>query len=156
MAMRERLSAPARAALIATAAVASACAVRYGLVEPAAMPAACDGAVTPLWCVPRWLAIQAFLDARLGWFALVTALLATLTRGRWIATVALAAAGAGLVLYSAGLAAPAALLAALVLAAPRVPAASASADSPGPAYGPRGASVAGRPGEGAARSEAPR
>ena len=103
------------ALLIAALFIGIASALRVGLVEPPAMSTACD--VDP-WrsgaCLLRWLTIQAFVDARLGVFALAAALLATLTRRRWIAAVALAAGGAGLMLYSAGLAAPAALLAALV------------------------------------------
>ena len=94
-------------------------ALRLGLVEPAAMSGAC--AADPGhggWCALRWLTIQAFIDQRLGAFALAAALLASVTRRRSIAAWALAAGGAGLVLYSAGLAAPATLLAALVLVRP--------------------------------------
>lgn len=92
-----------------------AAASRYALVEPAALAAACDASPWQGRCALRSLTIQAFVEHRLGLAALAAALLATLARSRWIAAAALAAGGAGLVLYSAGLAAPAVLLGALVL-----------------------------------------
>jgi len=92
---------------------------RHRLVEPADLTAACDAAP---WegavCTLRSLTVQAFAAQRLGGLALFCALLALMTRWRGPALLALAAGGAGLVLYSTGLAAPAALLAALVLVRP--------------------------------------
>jgi len=92
---------------------------RHRLVEPAGLTATCDAAPWDgLACSARTLTVQAFAAHRLGVFALGAALLATLTRWRLAAFAALLAGGAGLVLYSASLAAPAVLLAALVLARP--------------------------------------
>lgn len=89
---------------------------RYRLVEPAALTALCDAMP---WdsprCIVRSLTVQAFANGRLGIFALALAMLALLTRWRTIGLIALAAAGAGLVLYSTRWAAPAALLAGLAL-----------------------------------------
>ncbi len=89
---------------------------RYRLVEPAALTAMCDALP---WnsprCIVRSLTVQAFADGRLGMLALALALLALLTRWRTVGLIALAAAGAGLVLYSTRWAAPAALLAGLSL-----------------------------------------
>lgn len=99
---------------IVMAALMLASAARFGLVEPAAMAVDCDAARWQGVCALRSLVIEAFVDHRLGLFALAAALLATLWRRRWLAGVALAAGSAGLVLYSAGLAAAAVLLALLV------------------------------------------
>jgi hypothetical protein len=111
------------AATIALAAlsVSLALVVRYALVEPAAQAAACDPAPWQAGCAIRSLVIQAFLQQRIGWVALAAAIVATLLRRRWIAGFALAAACAGIVLYSVDSSAPAALLAALVLVRPRQP-----------------------------------
>lgn len=89
---------------------------RYRLVEPAALTALCDALPwDSTTCILRSLTVQAFAGGRLGMFALALAVLALLTRWRAAGLVALAAAGAGLVLYSTRWAAPAALLAALAL-----------------------------------------
>ncbi|MBL8342898.1 MAG: hypothetical protein JNL30_15630 [Rubrivivax sp.] len=106
---------------VATAALAVAVAqgLRHGLVEPAALTARCDAA--PLGdaaCALRTFVVQSFVQQRLALAALVLALLATFTRWRWAALLALGLGAAGLVLYSSGLAAPAVLLAALVCARP--------------------------------------
>ncbi len=89
---------------------------RHRLVEPAALTALCDAMP---WdsprCIVRSLTVQAFAGGRLGMFALALAVLALLTRWRTAGLIALAAAGAGLVLYSTRWAAPAALLAGLAL-----------------------------------------
>jgi hypothetical protein len=100
-------------------AVALASLARHRLVEPAGLTATCDAAPWDgLACTARTLTVQAFAAHRLGVFALGAALLATLARWRFAALAALVAGGAGLVLYSTSLAAPAVLLAALVLARP--------------------------------------
>lgn len=89
---------------------------RYRLVEPAALTALCDAMPwdSPL-CILRSLTVQAFAAERLGILALALAVLALLTRWRAAGLFALAAACAGLVLYSTRWAAPALLLAALAL-----------------------------------------
>ena len=92
---------------------------RYRLVEPADLTAVCDAAP---WegavCTLRSLTVQAFAAQRLGLAAMACALLALVTRWRWAALTALALGSAGLVLYSVGWAAPAVLIAALVLVRP--------------------------------------
>ena len=98
---------------------------RYRLVEPAALTALCDAMP---WdsprCILRSLTVQAFAAERLGMLALALAVLALLTRWRTLGLFALAAAGAGLVLYSTRWAAPAVLLAALALLRAGAPGAS--------------------------------
>jgi hypothetical protein len=110
-------AAPPLAVLLAALVLASL--ARYRLVEPADLTAACDAAP---WqgaaCALRTLTVQAFAGQRLGGLALFCALLALMTRWRGPALLALAAGGAGLVLYSTGLAVPAVLVAALVLVRP--------------------------------------
>lgn len=106
---------------LATAALAVALAqgLRHGLVEPADLTARCDAA--PLGdaaCALRTFVVQSFIHQRLALAALALALLATFSRWRWAALLALGLGAAGLVLYSSGLAAPAVLLAALVCARP--------------------------------------
>lgn len=112
---------PWRAPLVApllalSAALLLASLARYQLVEPAALTALCDAMP---WdsprCIVRSLTVQAFAGGRLGMLALALAVLALLTRWRTAGLIALAAAGAGLVLYSTRWAAPAALLAGLAL-----------------------------------------
>lgn len=92
---------------------------RHRLVEPADLTAACDAAPwADLACSVRTVVIQTFAAQRLAIFALACALLATLTRTCALALLALVAGCAALVLYSVWLAAPAVLLAALVLVRP--------------------------------------
>ena len=79
-----------------------------------------------LWCVIRAWTIQSFVHQRIGWFALGAACVAAVTAWRSMAGVALLTACAGLVLYTAALCAPAALLALLVLVRARQPAGAAS------------------------------
>jgi hypothetical protein len=116
--LRHPATAPLALALLA---LALAQWLRHGLVEPAVLTAACDAAP---WqdarCTLRMLTIQAFVQQRIAWFALGLALLATWTRWRGVALLALVVAAAGLVLYSSGVAAPALLVAALVCARPGV------------------------------------
>lgn len=89
-------------------------ALRHGLIEPTQPALRCDAAP---WatadCVVRSLVVQAFVHQRLGLAALAVAALALWQRSTLLAVVAAALAGAGLVLYGAGWAAPAAVLALL-------------------------------------------
>lgn len=116
------LRAAAAPLMVALLAVTLAAVARYRLVEPAALTARCDAAP---WqgaaCTLRTLTIQSFAAQRLGTAALACGVLALLWRRRAPAWAALAGGSAGLVLYSAALAAPAALLGALVLARSSVP-----------------------------------
>jgi len=101
---------------VAVAALVLASLARHRLVEPADLTARCDAAPWEGFaCAVRTLTIQAFAAQRLGTLALAAAAVATLTRWRALAIAALAAGSAGMVLYSTLLAAPAVLLAALVL-----------------------------------------
>ena len=89
---------------------------RYRLVEPAGLTALCDALPwESTTCILRSLTVQAFAGERLGMLALALAVPALLMRWRALGLFALAAAGAGLVLYSTRWAAPAALLAGLAL-----------------------------------------
>lgn len=117
------LAAPA---IVVVAALLIASMARYRLVEPSDLTASCDASPwRDATCTLRTLTVQVFAAQRLGIAAFAGALLATATRRRGIALLALGAACAGLVLYSTPLAAPAALLAALVLVRPS-PAAGAA------------------------------
>ena len=66
-------------------------------------------------CGARSPLIQLFLGQRIGWAALLVALAALGLRRRWVASLALALAGAGLVLYSPEPSAAALVLSLLVL-----------------------------------------
>jgi hypothetical protein len=88
---------------------------RYRLIEPAHVTFFCDGGAQDVKCMIRSWIIQAFVHQRLGWVALVLALLAWPTRSNWIAAIALFIACAGLILYTTELCAPAALLALIVI-----------------------------------------
>jgi len=116
--LRRALAALAPLGLVLSA-LALAGLARHRLVEPADLTAACDAAP---WegavCTLRSLTVEAFTAQRLGLAAMACALLALVTRWRWAALMALALGSAGLVLYSVGWAAPAVLIAALVLVRP--------------------------------------
>ena len=114
---------------IAAAAFAYACgyALRYGLVEPEKLGAACERA-KPWWCAPRTAFIVFTEWNGFGWLsvalaALAVALLVSAGRGRaaagprvhGLATAAMISGGAGLVLYNTTFAAAAVIVALLVL-----------------------------------------
>ena len=110
-----------RAALIGLALAATALALaglaRSQLVEPAHWSAACDAAPWQgAWCPVRTALIEAFVSQRIGWVALAAAIGAAMLRNRPLAYAALGLGCGGLVLYSVSTAAPAVLVAALVLA----------------------------------------
>lgn len=102
--------------------------LRHGLIEPAAVAHRCDAAP---WaqadCVLRSLTVQAFVNQRVGivatgialvaWGLLAWGLPIGRLRVRWLALVAAALAGGGLVLYAAGWSAPALVAALLAWAA---------------------------------------
>ena len=112
-------------ALTGAAALALALAARHWLIEPAHLTAHCDGGARDFWCAVRFWVIQTFVHQRIGWCALGLAAFASVvpSRGAALATAALALfAGSGaLVLYTAELGAPAALIAALVFVPPGRP-----------------------------------
>ena len=99
-----------------TAAIGLAAAARHWLIEPVSLSQRCDAGLAGTWCSVRWWIIQAFVQQRIGWFALTLAILASVLSRRDAAAVALIAACIGLVLYSTELCAPATLLALLVFA----------------------------------------
>lgn len=106
--------------VVAALALAVAMAARHGLVEPAALTARCDAAPWQGFeCSLRTLIVQAFVGQRIGVLAVVLALLATVMRWRAAAIASLMIGSAGMVLYSLTWAAPAVLLAGLVLVRPR-------------------------------------
>ena len=101
--------------LTCTVALALAAAARHWLIEPAGVSARCDAGAADGWCLMRAWTIQLFVHQRIGWLALGLGLIAQVTRWRGVVCVALFAACAGLVLYTAEWCAPAALLALLAL-----------------------------------------
>lgn len=103
-------------ALVFAVALAVAAGLRHLLVEIPDLALLCDPSPwTGPRCIARALTIEAFTDLRLGLIACAASLFALLTGSRPLAFAALAAAGGGLVLYCAGLSAPAALVAAVAL-----------------------------------------
>lgn len=102
------------AAMVVAAALSGAAALRFGLVEPVDVAQRCDAAP---WgsapCALRTVAVQAFVNQRLGIAALALACIALGLRSPRIALMAGVLAAAGLVLYGAGWSAPAAVLALL-------------------------------------------
>jgi len=106
-------------ALIAMLSLALALAARHSLIEVPDLAAACEASPWDGVCALRSTVVQAFLGQRIGWFALAAAIAGLLTRHALPATLAPVAGCTGLVLYSAGPPAPAALLAAIALLRPR-------------------------------------
>jgi hypothetical protein len=96
------------------AGLAAGAALRFGVVEADGMGARCL-TVADLACAARAATVAAFTDLRLGLLALALSAAAFKTRHRTLAAGALAAGGAGLVLYNAVPAAGAVLLAALAV-----------------------------------------
>jgi hypothetical protein len=93
---------------------AAALAARHGLVEPAALTARCNAAPWDgIACILRSAVVQGFVEYRLALLAAVAATVAWAWRSAGVALAALALGVAAMVLYSASLAAPAALVALL-------------------------------------------
>jgi hypothetical protein len=112
---------PVGGALLCAVMALLAYAVRYRFVEPEAMGAACER-TQPWWCPVRTGFIVFTQWRGFGWLALgcaVAALIALLAgrvgATRWLAAVALAAGGAGMILYNAAHAIPAVVIAGLCL-----------------------------------------
>lgn len=115
-------AAPLGGVVLCAACFALARLVRYRLIEPEAMGAACeDGG--PAWC-PLRTGLIVFTEWRgFAWLALAAAALALISAlaqatiaTRVAAAIALAAGGVGMVLYNATLSVPAVVLALLCLA----------------------------------------
>ena len=90
--------------------------LRYYAVEPEQIAHACQPDPWSGLCAARSALIQLFLGQRIGWAALLVAVVALVLRRRAVASVALALAGAGLVLYSPEPSAAALVMSLLVLA----------------------------------------
>ncbi|MEB2319722.1 MAG: hypothetical protein OZ935_13815 [Pseudomonadota bacterium] len=90
--------------------------LRYFAVEPESIAHACQPDPWSGLCGARSALIHAFLGQGIGWAALLVAVVAAILRRRAVASLALALAGAGLVLYSAEPSAAALVLSVLVLA----------------------------------------
>ncbi len=91
-------------------------ALRFGLIEPAAIAHVCGAAPAPWWCSLRGAVIAAFASGGLALAALASAGLATLLRARAWAFAAVCLGVAGLVLFSSEAGAVALLAGLLVLA----------------------------------------
>src|SRR5262249_57004453 len=85
--------------------------VRYLAIEHAPMSLACQGGQNTWLCTTFRLTIAAYNNSVFGWVAVIAAALNLLRPSIVLMTVAIAAAGMGLVLHNAGLAGlPAVLL----------------------------------------------
>jgi hypothetical protein len=91
-------------------------ALRFGLIEPAALAHVCGAAAAPWWCGLRGAVIVAFASGGLALAALASAGAATLLRARGWALAAVCLGVAGLVLFSYEAGAVALLAGLLVLA----------------------------------------
>lgn len=98
---------------IAIGAFAAASLLRFGWLENGRLAALCDAQAG---CLLKSTVDASLADRRLGWAALLIALIALATRWRAAALLALVLACAGLLLYGASPAAPAFWLAVLLLA----------------------------------------
>ena len=86
--------------LAVLAAFAAAALLRYLLIEVYAIAFLCDAAVgAPWWCALRRVVVLSFNTQALGYFSLLTGVLAVVTRSRIAALAALQAGAAGLILY---------------------------------------------------------
>ena len=95
--------------------------IRYQFVEPEAMGAACERG-NPWWCPLRTGFIMFTEWGGFGWLSMALAVIAVVAlarRGvaaaRWIAIIALVAAGLGMILYNNTMSTPAAILALICL-----------------------------------------
>lgn len=90
---------------------------RYLWIQPLPMGQLCaPGAGGPWWCEARDVLIQAYTFQRLGYVALVLAVLAVFTRSRRISVLAACVSAAGLVLYCFEMSAVGLVLSVLTLA----------------------------------------
>jgi len=99
-------------------AVGEALYLRYLAIEHGPVSLACQGGLDSWLCTTFRLAIVLYDHAVFGWIALTAALLNLVRPSIALMSIALAAAGFGLVLHNAGLAGPAVALLILSLARP--------------------------------------
>ncbi len=107
--------------LVCAASFVAGYAIRYQFVEPEAMGAACERG-NPWWCPLRTGFIMFTEMGGFGWLSLLLAVIAiaVLAKGgvkgaRWIAVIAMIAAGLGMILYNNTVSVPAAILALICL-----------------------------------------
>ena len=93
--------------------------VRYSVIEPASIGAFCEAAATDCWCQIRQAILALLTEQRLGWLAIALAVVSLILTAAWMGWLAWFVASAGFVLYNAELAAPALLLAGVMLARSR-------------------------------------
>jgi len=104
--------------IVAFLAVGEALYLRYLAIEHAPVSLACQGGLNSWLCANFRLAIMLYNHSVFGWVAVIAALLNLVRPSVVLITVALAAAGMGLVLHNAGLSGLAAGLLILSLARP--------------------------------------
>jgi hypothetical protein len=104
--------------IVAFLAVGEAIYLRYLAIEHAPVSLACQGGLNSWLCTSFRLVITLYNHSVFGWVALIAALLNLVRPSIVLVTVALAAAGMGLVLHNAGLSGLAAGLLILSLARP--------------------------------------
>lgn len=108
------------------AVLAAALALRYGVVEPREIGAACQVGLGPWWCDLRMAVVLVFQSGLLGGGSLLLGVVAVLAGdrplGRIAAVAAMMTGAAGLVLYSAGLASAGLLLGLITVVRLRAPA----------------------------------
>ena len=104
--------------IVAFLAVGEALYLRYLAIEYAQVSLACQGGLNSWLCATFRLAITLYQHSVFGWVALIAAVLNLLRPSLVLVTVALAAAGFGLVLHNADLSGLAAALLILSLARP--------------------------------------
>ena len=99
-------------------AVASACALglRYGVVEPESVASTCLADGAPGWCWIRAALVVGFSRNLFALSSLAAGVLATATRARWLAVIAIVTGVLGSILYRFELAGVGLLLGALVFA----------------------------------------
>ena len=107
--------------IVCAASFAAGYLIRYSFVEPEAMGAACERG-NPWWCPLRTGFIMFTEWGGFGWLSMALAVVAvaalwkgSATAARWIAVLALVAAGLGMILYNNTMSAPAAILALICL-----------------------------------------
>jgi hypothetical protein len=103
---------------IVLAAIGYAYFLRYHVVEQSSVALACEARPATWLCASRRTAVMLFSASAFGWIAVGAAILNLLRPSIVLCTVALIAAGFGLVLYNASLAAIAVALLILSLARP--------------------------------------
>jgi hypothetical protein len=91
--------------------LAAGLAIRYGLIEPPQLGWVCQVAAPPWWCPARSAVILILQWGALGWAGLAAGIVALFGRGRTWSACAEGLGASGLILYAAGPASIALLLA---------------------------------------------